>query len=91
MTPKAGETENNMAQAKVTNFFKIRKGSDIVHPSKRSKLDIEEQISHAAVEEKCKEPEAAKQLKKVSVMLMFAGSNLNAPGVNKRGGSRGPD
>ena len=72
---------STMAQAKVTNFFKTRKGSDNIHASKRRKLlnVVEDNIiSHVFTEDKISIPEPGIQPQSKSEISV----NLNVRSVN---------
>ena len=69
-----------MAQAKVTNFFKTRKGTSDIHASKRRKVQsIQDNIviSQTSLEENAVES-------KVSVQPLDKSEILNVPTVNKQ-------
>ena len=72
-----------MAQAKVTNFFKTRKGTSDIHASKRRKVQsIQDNvvISQTSLEENAVESKVSVQPLDKSEIL----GNLNAPAVNKQ-------
>ena len=72
-----------MAQAKVTNFFKTRKGTSDIHASKRRKVQsIQDNvvILHTSLEENTVESKVSVQPLDKSEII----GNLNVPTVNKQ-------
>ena len=77
-----------MAQAKVTNFFRARKGSEDIHPSKRRKVESLNAFDSTVVSlppEKVTAPEGPKVLRsrRGKKVENVASENLNVQTVNK--------